>query len=271
MDRPENMKRDLASTENPTKGGIGDHGAAAKKSLEKMQNDSTLTDDLKFNCKSNSNNNFSNNNVSYDVDPSSPESGKKAEAILDSKMSGFVSKEDRNLLKTMSHAILEGDPKAFGAAIASMKDHPAKLKKFVDELQKNLDQADAGVNVTVTKDGNVVVYKQDDSVGIQYDGKTGRSSVVALEHENDNVILGGQVLNKTPEDVSKDIALSARQGILGLTLEFPSPYPQQGTNSMAIPPSMSNYPHPDHNTGGPTPQTWGDTPNTAAPPPEPRR
>jgi hypothetical protein len=158
-----------------------------------------------------------------DVDPSSPESTKKAEDNLDSKVSGLLPQADQDLLKSMNHAIVEGDTKALGSAIASMKDNPEKLKSFVKELQKNLDQSDSGVKVSVTKDGNVVTYKDGDSAGVQYDSKTGEPSVVPIQNEGGNVILGnGEVLNKTPEEVSKDIGLSAREGILGLNLKFPS-------------------------------------------------
>jgi hypothetical protein len=237
----ENTKLDAASTEKVAKG-TGDHGADAKQSLEKMRKDSSLENSVKLGPNVSS--------ILSRLDPSSPESAKKAESALDSQVSGLLPKDDQNLLKSMNHAIVEGDTKALGAAIASMKDDPAKLKSYVDELQKNLNQADAGVNVTVTKDGNVVVYKQDDTAGVQYDGKTGAASVVPLEHQDGNVILGqGEVLNKTPEDVSKAIGLSAREGILGLSLKFPSLFPLEPSPSHQIPGSgapIPDWPTPSH-------------------------
>jgi len=180
-----------------------------------------------------------------EIDPSSPESTKKAESALDSKVSGLLPQDDQNLLKAMNHAVVEGDTKALGAAIASMKDDPAKLKNFIDELQKNLNQSDAGVNISVTKDGNVVVYKQDDSAGVQYDSKTGKPTVVPIEHQDGNVILGqGEVLNKTPDDVAKDIGLSAREGILGLSLKFPPLFPDSPSRQLPIP-DVPPMPGPD--------------------------
>jgi hypothetical protein len=249
----ENTKLDAASTEKVAKGDSGDHGAVAKQSLEKMQKDSSYENNVKLGPNVSS--------ILSQLDPSSPESTKKAESALDSKVSGLLPKDDQNLLKSMNHAIVEGDSKALGAAIASMKDDPAKLKSYVDELQKNLNQADAGVNVTVTKDGNVVVYKQDDTAGVQYDGKTGAASVVPLEHQDGNVILGqGEVLNKTPEDVSKDIGLSAREGILGLSLKFPTLFPTEPPfPSQQIPGSGQPFPdwpgpgHPLPPDGNPRP------------------
>ena len=195
-----------------------------------------------------------------DVDPSSPESTKKAEDSLDSKVSGLLPQADQDLLKNMNHAIVEGDTKALGTAIASMKDDPAKLKSFVKELQKNLDQSDAGVKVSVTKDGNVVTYKDGDSAGVQYDSKTGEPSVVPIKNEDGNVILGkGEVLNKTPEEVSKDIAQSAREGILGLSLKFPSIFDHLPGGDNQIPRGGSQIPGgtiPDF----PRPGTPGDNP-----------
>ncbi len=145
-----------------------------------------------------------------------PEDLKDAQKVLDSKVSNVLPEKDQAILKSMNHALINGDSKEFGEAVAKLHGDPARIKAFVADLERSLKDSGAGVHVVVSKDGNVIAYKDGDTAGVQYNGKTGESTVVPLKNEGGNVIVeNGEVLNKQPADVFQDLGRSAASNILG--------------------------------------------------------
>ena len=154
---------------------------------------------------------------------------KTAEDKLDSEISKVPSPEDQALLKRMNHDLLEGKDKEFGDALKELKGDPERIKSFVADMERGLKDCGAGVHLVVSKDGNVIAYKDGGTAGVQFNGKTGEASVVPLKWEGGNVIVeGGEVLNKTPNEVFGDIGQTAVRNILGTNfLDIPiHPYPR---------------------------------------------
>lgn len=146
----------------------------------------------------------------------SKEDVKKAKEELNGKMSPLVSEADRNAVQGISNALLDGNPKALSDALSAIKD-PEQRKKYIEELNHNLKEANAGISLAVDSKGRVLVYKENGKSAVEFDPKTGEMSVrpISVSADGTVVLQPGEVLNGNPSKVLSDIAQTAVNDING--------------------------------------------------------
>ncbi|HEY9788966.1 MAG TPA: hypothetical protein V6D22_01120 [Candidatus Obscuribacterales bacterium] len=134
---------------------------------------------------------------------------KDAQSQLDGQMSKLLPPEDQKTLGAMQKAVLDGDTKGFGQAIAKFKDNPEKLKAYLDEMNKNLKQSGSDTRADVDSKGNVILHNGGDT-GVVF-GADGKAAVHEIKHRPDgSVVVGGEVVGGEGADaVMKRIGDSA--------------------------------------------------------------
>ncbi len=166
----------------------------------------------------------------------------KAQGELNDKMSPLVSEADRKVAQAISNAVLDGDPKALAEALSSIKD-PERLKKFVEEINHNLKEANAGVSLAVDGKGHVLAYKDNGESAVDIDPKTGATTVRPISVGLDGTVTlePGEILNGNPQKVLKDVGNTAVRNINGPQLIVEEP--------IHIGPHRPFHPKPWHDPG----------------------
>lgn len=151
----------------------------------------------------------------------SKEDIKQAQEELNDKMSPLVSEADRKIAQSISNAVLEGNSKALAEALSQVKD-PERLKKFVEELNHNFKEANAGVSLAVDGKGHVIAYKDNGKSAVDIDPKTGAMSVrpISVAFDGTVTLEPGEVLNGNPEKLLKSLGNTAVDNINGPQVVF---------------------------------------------------
>lgn len=160
----------------------------------------------------------------------SKEEIKAAQEELNDKMSPLVSEADRKIAQSISNAVLEGNSKALAEALSQVKD-PERLKKFVEELNHNFKEANAGVSLAVDGKGHVLAYKDNGNTAVDIDPSTGAMTTrpISVAFDGTVTLEPGEILNGNPEKLLKKLGNTAVENINGPQIVFESFRPELGS------------------------------------------
>lgn len=181
------------------------------------------------------------------------EQREQAGKTMEQQISGLLSPEDRQRLSDMQKAVLDGNHQELGKRIAELQNDPAKLKAYIDEMNKNFKQAGADTRMEIGSDGRVIMHNGGNTAVVF--GKDGQASVHEIRHRLGGIVLGGEVVGANPQQTATDIGNSTvhqiaprSHGIIlnpgrgGSLPQFPG-----GNDSSPLQPLVpNNRPHWEH-------------------------
>lgn len=152
----------------------------------------------------------------FDFDKVTPQDRTEAKQELQKMIPEILSDADRKALVSMQEAIIDGNVEKLGKSIASMKDDPAKLGKFANEINRELKEAGSDTRLTVAKDGRVFLSSQGGDLAVQFNAD-GSSEVKPVEYTRSGamVVKPGEVVNRSSEDVGRGIGDSTTRDLRG--------------------------------------------------------
>jgi hypothetical protein len=146
---------------------------------------------------------------------------KEAKEALEKGISGLVPEADRKLQVAMQNAIIDGDMGKFQEAVKAVGNDPEKLAKMVKEVNGELNKNEkfGGVELSMDSKGNVLLYGEKGNTAVSVNPKTGDTTLRAVERQADGsvVLKHGEIINRTPADVMKNLGDEATRSIT----EFP--------------------------------------------------
>lgn len=144
-----------------------------------------------------------------------PEEIKEAKEKLEKEVSKLIPEAERKTLVAMQNALLDGNATEFDKLVKGFKGKPEELAKFVEEIEKNLKEAGAGVHLAVSGEGKVIVYKDKTGTAVEFspEGGTPKLRPVSTKFDGTVVLEPGEVLGKKAEDVMKGIGNAAINNI----------------------------------------------------------
>lgn len=143
-----------------------------------------------------------------------PEDRAKAKEVLGKEISPLINEADSKTLKTMQEAIIDGNIGKLAETLKSMP--PERAKAFIKELNKELKEHHAGIELSATGDGRIFVYEKSGQTAIQVN-RDGTTQLKPIRHNYDGsiVVEPGEIINKDAEEVMKGISDAAVRGITG--------------------------------------------------------
>jgi len=138
----------------------------------------------------------------------------KAKDVLGKEISPLINEADSKTLKSLQEAIVDGN---VGKLAETLKSMPLeRAKAFIKELNKELKEHHAGVELSATGDGRIFVYEKSGQTAIQVN-RDGTTQLKPIRHNYDGsiVVEPGEIINKDAEEVMKGISDAAVRGITG--------------------------------------------------------
>ncbi|MDZ4836924.1 MAG: hypothetical protein SGJ27_24340 [Candidatus Melainabacteria bacterium] len=122
-------------------------------------------------------------------------------------ISDLVPEADKALLKQMQGAVIDGNVDQLKESLGKLAGDPAKMDKFLKELNGQLKREGAGVELTNDGKGNVLVYEKYGNTAVSINAKSGETTLRAIERQNDGSMLlkPGEIINRTPAEMMKNI------------------------------------------------------------------
>jgi|AGTN01.1.fsa_nt_gi hypothetical protein len=134
------------------------------------------------------------------------ENRKQAKEKLEKELSELIPDKDRQSLKNLQSAIIDGDLGKLQSTLKELSGNPEQLKKIISALNKQMEKT-MGVNMRMDSAGNVLLYENGGSTALSINPKTGESTLRPMETQMDGsvVLKPGEIINKTAADVLKNI------------------------------------------------------------------
>ncbi len=135
----------------------------------------------------------------------------EAKDMLGKQLSDLIPEKDREILKTMQASLIDGNLDGMKKALGSLADDPAKMDKFIKELNSELSKSGANVELAKDSQGNVLIYDRYGNTAVSINPKTGDTTLRAVERQGDGsvVLKPGEIINRQAGDVMKSIGDNA--------------------------------------------------------------
>lgn len=153
---------------------------------------------------------------------------KRAKEILSKENSHLNTKEVNAKITALQEGLIDGDFEKFANTLKDLK--PDERAKFAKELNRQLEEHAAGVKLTDSADGSLLLHKNDGGTAIQFN-KEGTTILRTLEKNSDGDLnlKPGHVVNQKPEDAIGKIGEAAVKNMTGERLHdfmlIDRPYP----------------------------------------------
>jgi hypothetical protein len=153
-----------------------------------------------------------------------PEEISKAGKKLDDSISPVAPKDMQEDMKNIHAGVLSGDTKKVAEALKDIQEkHPEMLKDAVKELNRQFKENNAGVEMAVTADGKVLLYKNDpldmgdNKSALQIDPKDGSVSARPIKVRDDGTVVlqPGEIVNADTDKIAKGIGNTATGNVSG--------------------------------------------------------
>lgn len=142
----------------------------------------------------------------------------EAKETLAKELSDLIPDADRTLLKEMQGAIIDGNLDQLKKSLGELAGNPEKMQKFLKHLNGQFEKHGWG-NVELSSDsqGNVLLYERNGNTAVSINAKTGETTLRAVERQADGSVLlkPGEIINRTPADVMRNIGDEATRGVVG--------------------------------------------------------
>lgn len=142
------------------------------------------------------------------------EQRKQAKEKLEKELSELIPEKDRQSLKNLQSAIIDGDLGKLQSSLKELSGNPEQLRKIVSALNKQMEKR-MGVDMRMDAAGNVLLYESGGSTALSINPKTGESTLRPMETQMDGsvVLKPGEIINRTPADVLKNIGDEATRSL----------------------------------------------------------
>lgn len=142
------------------------------------------------------------------------ENRKQAKEKLEKELSELIPEKDRQSLKNLQSAIIDGDLGKLQSTLKELSSNPEQLKKIISALNKQMEKR-MGVDMRMDAAGNVLLYESGGNTALSINPKTGESTLRPMETQMDAsvVLKPGEIINKTPDDVLRNIGDEATRSL----------------------------------------------------------
>jgi hypothetical protein len=153
-----------------------------------------------------------------------PEDIAKAGKKLDDSISPVAPKDMQEDMKNIHAGVLSGDTSKVAEALKDIQaKHPEMLKDAIKELNRQFKENNAGVEMAVTADGKVLLYKNDpldmgdNKSALQIDPKDGSVSARPIKVRDDGTVVlqPGEIVNADTDKIAKGIGNTATGNVNG--------------------------------------------------------
>lgn len=148
----------------------------------------------------------------------------KAAKKLDDSISPVAPKDMQQDMKDIHAGVLSGDHAKVAAAIKDIQEkHPEMLKDAIKEMNRQFKENNAGVEMALTADGKVLLYKNDpfdmsgNKTALQIDPKDGSVGARPIKVRDDGsvVVEPGEIVNADLDKIAKGIGNTATDNVNG--------------------------------------------------------
>ncbi|MBX9691694.1 MAG: hypothetical protein K2Z81_04870 [Cyanobacteria bacterium] len=143
----------------------------------------------------------------------------RAKEQLASELSELIPEADRQLMRTLQSAIIDGNMDQLRATLRTLAADPAKLTRFIDALNKQFAKHEIfnGIELGRDSQGNVLLYKEKGNTALSINPTSGDATVRAIEVQADGSVLlrPGEIINRQPADVLQAVADEATRAVVG--------------------------------------------------------
>ncbi|MDR3617381.1 MAG: hypothetical protein P4L53_27745 [Candidatus Obscuribacterales bacterium] len=191
----------------------------------------------------------------FQTPEATPEDISKAGKKLDDSISPVAPKDMQQDMKNIHAGVLSGDTAKVAEAIKDIQaKHPEMLKDAIKEMNRQFKENNAGVEMALTGDGKVLLYKNDpldmgdNKSALQIDPKDGSVSARPIKVRDDGTVVlePGEIVNADVDKIAKGIGNTATSningdGFNGIITETPHRLPD-----FPIKPDYPEFPMPHH-------------------------
>jgi hypothetical protein len=130
-----------------------------------------------------------------------------AKAELGRGVSELIPDGDKAILKQMQGALIDGNVDSLKESLNKLADDPAKMEKFIKEVNGQLKKAGASLEMGTDSKGNVLVYDRNGNTAVSINAKSGETTLRAVERQSDGsvVLKPGEIINRKTADVMKSL------------------------------------------------------------------
>ncbi len=131
----------------------------------------------------------------------------EAKAELGKGINELIPDGDKAILKQMHGALVDGNVDKLKDSLSKLADDPAKMEKFIKEINGQLKKAGASLEMGTDSKGNVLVYDRNGNTAVSINAKSGETTLRAVERQNDGsvVLKPGEIINRKTADVMKSL------------------------------------------------------------------
>lgn len=151
--------------------------------------------------------------------PLEPTQEERAKAFenLEKQISRLIPMQDRQLLLSLGKAILNGDLPALEKLVKDLGKDAERLERFIDEIAKQFKNAGLNIQIEISDQGKVLLYRQDLGQCLEISPSGERTRIRPLTTRLDGTVIlePGTVIGKKANDVLIDLA---NRAIVGSTL-----------------------------------------------------
>jgi hypothetical protein len=160
----------------------------------------------------------------FQTPEATPEEISKAGKKLDDSISPVAPKDMQEDMKNIHAGVLSGDTKKVAEALKDIQEkHPEMLKDAIKELNRQFKENNAGIEMAVTGDGKVLIYKNDpldmsdNKSALQIDPKDGSVSARPIKVRDDGTVVlePGEIVNADVDKIAKGIGNTATGNVNG--------------------------------------------------------
>ncbi len=168
-----------------------------------------------------------------------------AKEQLAKDISELVPEADRESMKQLQNAIVDGDMTKLQETLKGLSGDPEKLATMLKEINTRFDKLEAGggLDISIDSSGDVLVYKENGNTAVSINPATGATTMRAVERQADGSVLlkPGEIINRDAGEELHSIADAGTRSLTGFhkpqnTVDSPKPpFPTRPSHLMTKP------------------------------------
>ncbi len=141
---------------------------------------------------------------------------KVAKDALAKSIDPAIRAEDKQILKDMQAAIIDGNAENLAKALKPLAGKPDRIADFVKSINSQLDKGGTGVELGTDSKGNVLLYEKGANTAVSINPETGATELRVVERQADGsvVLKPGEIINRTVADVMKNVGDEATRNLI---------------------------------------------------------
>ncbi len=143
-----------------------------------------------------------------------------AKERLANDISALVPEADRESMKALQDALIDGDLSKLQETLKGLSSDPEKLATMVKEVNERFNKHElyGGLDLSMDSNGDLLVYKEQGGTAVSINPATGETALRAVERQVDGSMLlkPGEILNRNAEDELHSIADSGARSLTSM-------------------------------------------------------